>query len=164
MLEIKSGKQLPNGTHISRDYIILISALLHNILQDHFVILYLCLSGSCVGGELGKFTHTHEELNRNFIQTRISQRKKSVTSGDGFYFARWEVSRGKVVKESLISLRQTFKTSQRRQGSFFWPSLLPEEMHSRSSDHAHNQLFSPKTKVCTQAWIIQVEKAYRGKR
>lgn len=45
--------------------------------------------------------------------------------------------------------------------SFSYPSPLPKEMHSPSSDHAFNQLFRQKTKVCTQPWIMEGEKAER---
>ncbi len=98
---------------------------------------------------------------------------KSVTWGGEIHFARWEVSRGKSqegilnqpsVQETVSGcFRERESGKERHRGvlSFSYPSLLPKEMHSPYSDHAFNQLFRQKTKVCTRPWIMEGEKAQR---
>lgn len=103
---------------------------------------------------------------------------KSVTWGGEIHFVRWEVSRGKN-KEGIFNQPGILETAsecfrerenrKERRDQMSWAFLMPptpiffllEQMHSPSSDHAFNQLFRQKTKVCTQPWIMEGEKAER---
>lgn len=83
------------------------------------------------------------------------------------HLARWEVSRGSSAKRILnhhCSLSgkawEEHVCLKRFSPLTFFPPTT--EMHaSLLSDHAFNQLFRQKTKVCTEPWIMEGEKAER---